>query len=191
MAGRAQPQIGARLRELRLARNLSLNAVAAATGLSASSLSMTENGKSDITFGRLQHLIDYYGVTFSELIPERPPAEPVVVRAGDRRALASPTEGIQVHLLTHAERHRLQPVLVTYEPEGELLDYELEAGREVFWLMLDGELELGIDDMDTIIVRPGDSVLFDQSGRLAVRNTGSERATFVAVGLADNRLASR
>lgn len=190
MAGRPQPQIGARLRELRLARNLSLNAVAAATGLSASSLSMTENGKSDITFGRLQHLIDYYGVTFSELIPERPPAEPVVVRAADRRALASPTEGIQVYLLTHAERHRLQPVLVTYEPGGELLDYQLESGHEVFWLMLDGELELALEGVATIIVGPGDSVLFDQPGRLGVRNTGSAPATFVAVGVAENGRAT-
>jgi transcriptional regulator with XRE-family HTH domain len=190
MAIRSQPNIGVRLRELRLERGLSLTAVAAATGLSASSLSMTETGKSDITFGRLQRLIDYYGVTFAELIPERPPTEPVVVRAGARRALASPIEGIQVHLLTHAERHRLQPVLVRYEPGGELIDYQLEPGLEVFWLMLDGELELALEGVALITVGPGDSVLFDQPGRLGVRNTGSVPATFVAVGVAENRGAT-
>ena len=190
MAIRSQPNIGARLRELRLQRGLSLTAVAAATGLSASSLSMAETDKSDITFGRLQRLIDYYGVTFAELIPERPPAEPVVVRAGDRRAVDSPTEGIHVHLLTHAERHRLQPVLVTYEPGGELLDYELEAGLEIFWLVLDGELELRLEGTPPLRVGAGDSVLFDQPGRLGVRNTGGAPATFVAVGIAESRRPS-
>src|SRR6266540_1444510 len=86
-----QAHLGERLRELRLERGLSLTAVAEATGLSASSLSVTENGKSDITFGRLVRLIDFYGVTLSELLPEPQPTEPVVsARPSAARSLRRP-----------------------------------------------------------------------------------------------------
>ena len=183
VAARPQPHIGGRLRELRAERGLSLSAVAAATGLSASSLSMTENGKSDITFGRLQQLIDFYGVTLSELVPEPPPAEPVVVRAGERRAVSSPSEGIEVHLLTHGDRHALHPVLVTYEPGGELAGYETHATSEMFWIVLEGEIEVTIGGHDPVVLSPGDSVLIEEPGHLGVRNPGSVPATFVAVGV--------
>jgi uncharacterized cupin superfamily protein len=56
--------------------------------------------------------------------------------------------------------------------------------------MLDGELELALEGVATIVVGPGDSVLFDEPGRLGVRNTGSVPATFVAVGVAENRRAT-
>ena len=76
-----QADVGARLRRLRNERGLSLADVARATGLSASSLSLAETGKSDIAFGRLKRLIDFYGIRFSDLVPEPPPADPTVVRA--------------------------------------------------------------------------------------------------------------
>jgi transcriptional regulator with XRE-family HTH domain len=183
VAVRAESHVGIRLRELRVERGLSLSAVAAATGLSASSLSMTENGKSDITFGRLQQLIDFYGVTLSELVPEPPPVEPVVVRAGERRALLSPSEGIELHLLTHGGPHALQPVFVTYQPGGELVDYELESAREVFWLVLEGELEVTIAGHEPVWLGPGDSILIEEPGRLGVRNPGDVPASFVAIGM--------
>jgi transcriptional regulator with XRE-family HTH domain len=184
VAVRAESHVGIRLRELRVERGLSLSAVAAATGLSASSLSMTENGKSDITFGRLQQLIDFYGVTLSELIPEPAVAEPVVVRASERRALSSPSEGIEIDLLTHADRHALQPVCVTYQPGAELIDYRTKRTDELFWLVLEGEIELTLEDRGPILLSAGDSVLIEQTGRLGLRNPGSVPAKFVAVGLA-------
>ena len=70
--------LGARLRAIRADRGLSLSAVAEATGISTSFLSLVETGKNDITFGRLRRLIDYYGVTLIDLLP--PSEDTVVVR---------------------------------------------------------------------------------------------------------------
>lgn len=181
---RAEPHVGARLRHLRLERGLSLAAVAAATGLSASSLSLTENGKSDITFGRLRRLIDFYGVSFSELLPEPPPADPVVVRAAERRHLASPKEGIELFLLAHGDRHAMEPTLAIYEPGGELIDFRVEhAPPEVFFLVLEGELELAFEGHEPVALQTGDSVLFEPTGRIAVRNPGAAQACLLAVGV--------
>jgi transcriptional regulator with XRE-family HTH domain len=54
-----QAFVGAQLRALRGARRLSLGDVAKGTGISASFLSLVENGRSDITIGRLTRLVDY------------------------------------------------------------------------------------------------------------------------------------
>ena len=57
-----QEFLGAQLRALRGARRVSLGDVARETGISASFLSLVENGRSDITIGRLTRLVDYYGI---------------------------------------------------------------------------------------------------------------------------------
>jgi XRE family transcriptional regulator, regulator of sulfur utilization len=189
MAVDAKPtesHVGARLRELRTDRGLSLTAVAAATGLSASSLSLTENGKSDITFGRLRRLLDFYGVSFSELLLEPPPADPVVVRVSERRHVASPTEGIELFLLSHGARHAMEPTLAIYEPGGELVDFLIENRPEVFFVVLEGDLELAFEGHEPVSLAMGDSVLFEPAGRLAVRNPGSTRACLLAVGVTPN-----
>src|SRR3954471_20515085 len=61
--------LGLRLRQLRLARSLSLAEVAQATNISASFLSLVENGRSDVSIGRLTRLVQFYGVSLSDVIP--------------------------------------------------------------------------------------------------------------------------
>jgi transcriptional regulator with XRE-family HTH domain len=53
--------LGRRLRDLRRSRRLSLAEVAEQTGISASFISHIENGKSDMSIGRLMRLADLYG----------------------------------------------------------------------------------------------------------------------------------
>ena len=180
----SEPPIGPRLRELRTGRGLSLTAVAAATGLSSSSLSLTENGKSDITFGRLKRLLDFYGVTFSELLEEPPPADPVVVRVAERRHLASPREGIDMFLLAHGDHHAMEPTLAVYAPGGELDDFRIRDAAETFLLVLEGRLELTFEGHAPVTLAKGDSVLFETAGQMAVRNPGKSAATLFGVGVA-------
>jgi transcriptional regulator with XRE-family HTH domain len=60
-------RLGGRLRRLRRERGLSLGEVAKATEISASFLSHIENGKSDITFMRLERLVALYGASLMDL----------------------------------------------------------------------------------------------------------------------------
>lgn len=67
-----QPDLGTKLRALRTDRGLSIAEVADATGISASFLSLVENGRSDIAIGRLMRLIDFYGVGLGRCSPRSP-----------------------------------------------------------------------------------------------------------------------
>ena len=62
-----QPNLGTKLRALRSDRGNSIAEVSDATGISASFLSLVENGRSDIAIGRLMRLIDFYGVGLATL----------------------------------------------------------------------------------------------------------------------------
>jgi transcriptional regulator with XRE-family HTH domain len=61
--------VGAALRQVRKARGLSLHDVAEGTGISASFLSLVEKDRSDISIGRLVRLIDFYGISITDLLP--------------------------------------------------------------------------------------------------------------------------
>ena len=54
--------LGSALRAARRRKSLSLSDVAAATGISPSFLSLVENGKSDITIGRLVRLVTFFAI---------------------------------------------------------------------------------------------------------------------------------
>jgi hypothetical protein len=51
-----------------------------------------ENGKSDITIGRLARLVAFYGLPLAELLPTEPAADPDIVRKSEQRTLPSPAE---------------------------------------------------------------------------------------------------
>ena len=94
-----EDSLGTTLRAIRTARGFSLAQVAKATGISRSLLSLIETGRSDITIGRLTRLARLYEIRLADLVPEPRHADPVIVRADDRRVLHYSAEGIDIELL--------------------------------------------------------------------------------------------
>lgn len=152
-------ELGAALRGLRQARRLSLTDLAEATGISASFLSLVENGKSDITIGRLTRLIEYYGISITDLIPGPDAADPDVVREGEWRFLHSPDEGIDVFLLSSQRSRTMMPMIVVFEPGAGLADYGNHPGEE-FVHVLEGELHLEVEGAGPRRLRAGDSAYY-------------------------------
>jgi XRE family transcriptional regulator, regulator of sulfur utilization len=152
--------LGEQLRALRRARGLALAEVAAGTKISRSFLSLLEAGKSDITVGRLMRLVDFYGVSVSELLPEASSTDPVTVaRNGERRLLASPSEGIQDYLLTPDAKRAMLPFVGVFEPGGKNAEYAEHEGEE-FAYVLKGSFTLQVDGRDPILLNEEDSVYF-------------------------------
>jgi len=152
--------VGAALRKVRKARGLSLHDVADATGISASFLSVVEKDRSDITIGRLVRLIDFYGISISDILPGTTVGGyPQVVTPGERRLLHSPAEGIDVYLLTQDTRRQMMPLQVEFEPGARLAEPGRHAGEE--WvLVVEGELRLELDGAEPRILGPGDTAYY-------------------------------
>ena len=127
---RGLPGFGSALRAARTAKSLSLSDVAAATSISPSFLSLVENGKSDITIGRLVRLVTFYGIHLGDLVPVEPAAEPDLVRKSEQRTLPSPAEGIQFRLLAPSVQGVMMPMIVEFEPSAHLAEFGRHAGEE-------------------------------------------------------------
>jgi quercetin dioxygenase-like cupin family protein len=163
------PELGTSLRSARRTKSLSLNDVAAATGISASFLSLVENGKSDITIGRLVRLVAFYGLALTDLLPAAPPAEPDIIRKTEQRTLPSSERGIEFRLLAPDSDGSMMPMVVEFEPNAQLAEYGRHAGQE-FVHVLQGRLELELEGTPPRILKAGDSAYYSAERPHRFRN---------------------
>jgi transcriptional regulator with XRE-family HTH domain len=163
--------LGAKLRSLRHERLLSLNQVAAATGISSSFLSLVENGKNDLTVARLIRLVSYYGVAVSDLLFDDADQPAEILRREHQRHIRSRSEKMDLYLMTHEGKRAMTPVMATYEVGGgtdEYLSYDSEQWDHV----LEGTLALSFDGGEPIILNAGDSAYYSARRPHKYRNIG-------------------
>jgi transcriptional regulator with XRE-family HTH domain len=173
--GRPQPALGRRLKALRVSRGLSLKEVGLGTGLSTSFLSMVENGRTELTVGRLVRLLDFHGVDLRDLLPEHDTDRPVVLRSTERRVVDSPDTRVRTEPLATWHYGELSTAAMRFDPGAELPVGAAQAGPE-FVLLLAGELEIGFADETSVVLGEGDSVCFEGSRRHRCTNTGDGEA---------------
>jgi transcriptional regulator with XRE-family HTH domain/uncharacterized cupin superfamily protein len=195
-------EIGARLRDARLQRGLSLRSVAQELGVSASLVSQVETGKTQPSVSTLYALVNHLGVSMDELLGVGVPAAeqveatggpvfghageilPAIQRAGENPVLEM-ENGVRWERLAIGEGGPADALLVTYAPgatssiEGKLMRH---SGVEYAYL-LEGELTLQLD-FDTHVLHPGDSLQFDSVRPHLYSNTGSvpARGVWFVVG---------
>lgn len=175
-----QPDLGQKLRALRTDRGLSIAEVADATGISASFLSLVENGRSDIAIGRLMRLIDHYGVGLATLFPEKPEADVDVVRRAEYHHVVSGEEGLDLVLLTRDGERRMTPFIAEYEEGGGMSEPTPYEG-EAFIFVLDGRVGIEFEHGESVVLDDGDTAYIRATGRRAYRNAGTGPARLLGV----------
>jgi transcriptional regulator with XRE-family HTH domain len=155
----AHAALGETLRRLRQGRGLSLNEVAAGSGISPSFLSLVENGRSDITIGRLTRLVEFFQISITDILPSPEGVEPDIVRAAERRLIHSPAEGIDVFMLSVDTHRTMMPMLLVFEPGAKLAEYGRHPGEE-FVHVIEGRLELTLMGSEPRLLGAGDSAYY-------------------------------
>ncbi|MBR0816094.1 cupin domain-containing protein [Bradyrhizobium diazoefficiens] len=165
---RAEPamdvEVGRRIRDLRRARQFSLETVAARTELSIGFLSQIERGLSSPSLRVLATLADVLGVGIAALFGASPSADgasdQVVTRGSQRPELKLWRTGVSKQLLSPASTdNKLNLFLVHLEPGGSTGDELYTHDGEEAGLVLEGEMMLTVDS-ETWSLRTGDSFRF-------------------------------
>ncbi|WP_051631221.1 helix-turn-helix domain-containing protein [Afifella pfennigii] len=140
-----EPAIGAQIRDLRKAKGMTLQQVAAACDISAGYLSQIERNRSKLPIGVLKRISDCLGVHMNWFFQaSEAPAEErdIVVRSSDRRRLTFTGIGIGEELLSPNLRGPLELLMSTIEPGADSGDYShdgAEAG-----VVISGTLDLWV-----------------------------------------------
>ncbi len=165
--------LGDSIRALRIGRGQSLGDVALGTGLSSSFLSMVENGRSDISTGRLRRLARFLGVGVRDLLDMQTRPHVRIVRAGE--------PGFPI--VDRGDGTAMTPVVSELEVGARAVAIPGDAGAERFALVLRGEVEIALAVGGVHRLAAGDAAYL-RSPMTAVRNAGGEPAMVLLVASA-------
>jgi transcriptional regulator with XRE-family HTH domain len=152
-------RVGARLRQERLSRGLTIDHVATSSDLTKGFVSQLERGETSASLASLTRLAATLGLELSRLF-ERPSASLGVLRKDEKFPVYTGGEGITDYQLTPSSEKRVQVFETTVEPmgsQGEEL-YTLD-GDVVVAYVLSGQLEFRFEE-ETVLLQEGDSITY-------------------------------
>ena len=174
--------LGESLRALRTERGLSLGDVANGTDLSSSFLSLVENGRSDISTGRLFRVARFLGVGLGDLLDMGAADDITIVRADERQSVEVLGEGLRMFpVVSDQDGVAMAPVICEYEVGAHLHDVPRMEGVEHFVFAVRGDIEFARQGGETFTLHAGDCVYIRSDRAGEVRNVGDEPAQTIWV----------
>lgn len=170
-----QEAVAGMLLQLRREKGLTLAAVAKRTGVSVSFLSSLEHGFSNASIATLQKLARLYGTNVLAFFSDEAGAPRRLVRVRERKILA-PNSGVQMELLAFGKNF-MEPHLFRIAPGADSGGAYSHEGEE-FIYVLQGKLEVWLDELEHYILEAGDSLYFGSAQGHRWRNL-SEKETLL------------
>ena len=182
----AQPlNLGERVRQLRQARDWTLEEAARRAGLARSTLSKIENGQMSPTFDAVQKLAHGLGIDVPQLftapVTDKVTGRRAVTRAGEGRM--HPTTTYEHELLaTEITGKRMLPYRTTVRARAfeEFSGWVRHDGEE-FLLVLSGRARLMTEFYEAVELGPGDSAYYDAAMGHCVLSVSEEDAVILWV----------
>jgi transcriptional regulator with XRE-family HTH domain len=168
--------IGERLRELREARNISMRALAARSGLSANALSMIERGRASPSVSTLYKLADALGVSITSFFGTEAEKKQTVFLKANVRPHVSFTRGVFEGLGGEQFVGRIEPFLLTLESNANSGPRSMAHTGHEFVFCLRGELEYQVE-RQIFQLSAGDSLLFAAHLKHRWKNVGTTVVT--------------
>lgn len=170
--------IGARLRELRSARNLSLRDLGSATGLSATLLSQIERGVTEPSLKSLRLLADYFGQSIATLFQDESTVDGAhVTRPGSRMRIRAPQGQVHYERLTLGNG-RLEVLHGTLHPRESSSDEPWSHDAVECAYVLSGALTVEVGD-SVHTLEPGEAVTVNSLRPHRYSNRGDTVAEFL------------
>jgi transcriptional regulator with XRE-family HTH domain len=179
--------IGSRIKELRIARGMSIEDVSERSRISESTLAGIEDNRISPPLGTIISLAGAFEVSVGEFLGDSADSPFCIVRSDDRKTVSRfdsaeiPSCGYSYQSLGHKKKNRqMEPFLVTLTPaEASLVEPNEHIGEEIIFV-LEGKIKVSLAE-HTDILNPGDSIYYDSSLPHLLSCHGDEPATILAV----------
>lgn len=174
--------LGARLRELRVRRELSVRTLAKRAGFSPSFISQMEADAVSPSLASLERIASELGVTLGQLFTSLESAPRTVVRRMERPSYESVWSRSIVEVLADAVPGRkMSAVQVTVAPGGSSGRRPAPSPHDTFALVLSGGLVLTTEE-GSIELGEGDTAYIPERTAFSWANRGDEPAELLVVG---------
>ncbi|MYZ46245.1 helix-turn-helix domain-containing protein [Propylenella binzhouense] len=180
-----EESIGARLREWRTGKGMTLSTVSAQTGVASSTLSKIENGQVSASYYTLKKICDGLEIPIEEIInpghKSFAPGRRVVTRLGEGPIYRSNQYVYETHS-TELSRKEMIPMIMTVlaRSPDEFEDWNKHDGEE-FVLVLEGEVDIYTEFYAAVTLTKGESMYFDSSMGHKYCSRSEEPAKIVSV----------
>jgi transcriptional regulator with XRE-family HTH domain len=176
MPDRLLDTLGVRLREERQRRSVSLRKLAAASGLSTTTVHQIESGRGSPSLATLQALAATLGVPLGSLLePRATPGTPAILLPAARRQKARIAGGVLASLAGGLPGQRVHAVVVTLAPDtGMAAEAITHPGHELVYALA-GRVAYEVGDR-RYQLSPGDSLVLDSRQPHRALNAGREPA---------------
>jgi transcriptional regulator with XRE-family HTH domain len=156
-----EPNVGLRIRELRIRKGYALRALAERCGLSANAISLIERGKNSPTVSTLHRLATSLQVPISDLFNEESGLKAVYVKKGSGLKYQN-DNFIMESLGIGLPNQQLEPFRITIEAGADTTSDPITHPGQEFVYCIEGEIKYFVDNQEYRI-SPGDSLLLDAS----------------------------
>ncbi|SED91682.1 helix-turn-helix domain-containing protein [Rhodococcus koreensis] len=168
--------VGQRVRHYRRLHNLTLQDLAAATGLSASMISTVERGQTGVSVATIHSIAQALDVSITALFQAAGPGDPVVKHEDQRRDLTS--GGACRTLAITDPDMRLEFYVYDFEPGTASASAPTTHHGVEYGINLSGSISVEIDGREFPLA-PGDAVQYSTQVRHLMKNTGDSPAKAV------------
>jgi transcriptional regulator with XRE-family HTH domain len=171
--------VGTELRRRRTELGLTLREVAEQGDLTSGFLSQVENDRVSPSLKSLGRIAEVLRIPMFHLLSSE--AGDPVVRADQRPKVPFVETGIEVSLLTPFRDWQMLPFHRVLAPGEELVAVRLERAREEWILVQAGSLEITLHPAEVFVLDEGDSIHFESSRLVEIKNTTAEPAEYICM----------
>jgi transcriptional regulator with XRE-family HTH domain len=163
-----EPNVGTRIKEIRMAKGLALRALADLCDLSANAISLIERGENSPTVSSLHKLSLALEVSITDFFMRENTLSAVHVKKG--QGMKYSNGGLALESLgIGLPNQQLEPFQLTVEPESGTVDDPIIHSGQEFVHCLEGEIEYYVEDQ-MYLLTPGDSLLLEATRPHSWRN---------------------
>ena len=178
-------KIGARIKEIRKQKEMTLIKLSESTGVAQATLSRMENGQMLGTVESHRRISETLGVALSDLyegIDERTEKKVRHQKASEPKRVLVKRDDFRSELLipTDTSSKKIIPALVTIHPHAKTSRDNGESGVDKFVWVLEGNAKLAFKNAEYEL-GTGDSIYFDASAAHQFENRGSQTAKLLVV----------
>jgi transcriptional regulator with XRE-family HTH domain len=174
--------IGARVRNYRMQKGMTLQQLSEASGVSQSMLSMVERGKTSASIGTLMAIADALGGRMSDLlVTEEPAPSREVIRLAEQ-PIYKTDQGVTWRVVRQDRQRGVEIAINEYRAgTGSTRSPHHHTGYE-YGLILEGKLTVELEGT-THLLRRGDTIAYNSSAAHKIWNFGrsSARALWIIV----------